>query len=74
MNGFRVALCLPLLLIGNVVTGSTAGAGDRKRVVALLARYAVQIAEALRLEAMKKKPELVKTADVYGVAPRPGRR
>lgn len=50
------------------------GYGDRKRVVALLARYAVQIAEALRLEAMKKKPELVKTADVYGVAPRPGRR
>lgn len=28
MNGFRVALCLPLLLIGNVVTGSTAGAAE----------------------------------------------
>lgn len=32
----------------------------------LLARYIVQVAEALRLEEMKKKPELVK---VYGVAP-----
>jgi hypothetical protein len=40
----------------------------------LLARYAVQIAEALRLEEMKKKPELVKTAKVYGVAPRRSRR
>jgi ATP-dependent exoDNAse (exonuclease V) alpha subunit len=50
------------------------GYGDRERVVALLARYVVQIAEALRLEAMKKKPELVKAAEVYGVAPRRGRR
>ena len=43
--------------------------GDQKRVVALLAKYTVQIAEALRLEAMTKKPELVKTAKVYGGAP-----
>jgi hypothetical protein len=50
------------------------GYGDRKRVVALLARYAVQIAEALRLEEMKKKPELARTAEVYGVGPRRGRR
>lgn len=47
--------------------------GDQKRVVALLAKYTVQIAEALRLEAMKKEPELVVTAKVYGVAP-PRRR
>lgn len=44
------------------------GYGDRKRVVVLLARYVVQIAEALRLEEMKKKPELVVAAEVYGVA------
>lgn len=50
------------------------GYGDRKRVVARLTRYAVQIAEALRLEEMKMKPELVKIAEVYGVAPRRGRR
>jgi hypothetical protein len=43
--------------------------GDQKRAAALLAKYTVQIAEALRLEAMKKEPELVVTAKVYGVAP-----
>jgi hypothetical protein len=47
--------------------------GDQKRAAALLAKYTVQIAEALRLEAMKKEPELVVTAKVYGVAP-PRRR
>lgn len=53
---------------------SKPGYGDQKRVVALLAKYAVQIAEALRLEEMKKRPELVKTAEVYGVAPKRGPR
>lgn len=43
--------------------------GDQKKAVALLAKYTVQIAEALRLEAMKKEPGLVVTAKVYGVAP-----
>lgn len=43
--------------------------GDQKKAGALLAKYTVQIAEALRLEAMKKEPELVVTAKVYGVAP-----
>lgn len=43
--------------------------GDRKRAAALLAKYTVQIADALRLEAMKKEPELVVTAKVYGVTP-----
>lgn len=43
--------------------------GDQKKAVALLAKYTVQIAEALRLEEMKRKPELAKTAKVYGVAP-----
>jgi hypothetical protein len=28
VNGFRVALCLPLFLLGNVVTGRTAGAAE----------------------------------------------
>ena len=40
-----------------------------ERAAALLAKYTVQIAEALRLEAMKKEPELVVTAKVYGEAP-----
>lgn len=45
------------------------GYGDKRRAVALLAKYTVQIAEALRLEAMARKPELVEIAKVYGVAP-----
>jgi hypothetical protein len=28
VNGFRVALCVPLFVLGNVVTGSTAGAAE----------------------------------------------
>lgn len=51
-----------------VLSGKPAN-GDQKRAATLLAKYTVQIAEALRLEAMKKEPELVVTAKVYGVAP-----
>ncbi len=51
------------------VLGRKPAYGDQKRAVALLAKYTIQIAEALRLEAMAKKPELVKTTVVYGVAP-----
>lgn len=47
--------------------------GDRKKSVALLVKYTVQVAEALRLEAMAKTPGLVRTAKVYGVAPSRGR-
>lgn len=43
--------------------------GDQKKAVALIAKYTVQIAEALRLETMAKNPEMVRTAKVYGVAP-----
>lgn len=43
--------------------------GDQKKAVALLAKYTVQIAEAPRLTAMEKRPELVETAKFYGVAP-----
>lgn len=46
------------------------GYGDQKKAVALLARYTVQVAEALRLALMKEKPQLVATANVYGVAPK----
>jgi hypothetical protein len=43
--------------------------GDQKKVAELLAKYTVQIAEALRLEAMANDPGLITTAKVYGVAP-----
>lgn len=43
--------------------------GDQKTAVAIIVKYTVQIAEALRLDAMRKDPDLVETAKVYGVAP-----
>jgi hypothetical protein len=48
--------------------------GDKKKAATLLARYTVQLGEGLRLEAMARKPELVETAKVYGVAPSGRRR
>jgi hypothetical protein len=58
------------------VLGEKPSYGDQKKAAILLAKYTIQIAEALRLEAMAKKPELVSTARVYGVPPnhRPPRR